>query len=160
MRPSKMRHLQMPDPNLDIDANGAIFRRVSLFHPRVGPPPGLLEDAKCIPWTEGELRALTDGLKSYAGPMVYERLFRAWCPRGMMLNKYNVMEIVASAENVKKYYEDVGGVVEDWVKAIPVWSKSQADREGEENEGSFVDIDLRFWLEFFILTDLRGWVRC
>lgn len=140
MRPQKMTQLQMPDPNLDVDANGMIFRRVSLFHPRVGPPPGRLNAAKDLIWTEGELRALTDGLRVYAGPMVYEKLFRAWCPKGRILNKYNVMEIVAAAENVKMYYEkELGDAAEEWVKAIPVWSKGHA--VGEENEDSLVDAD-------------------
>lgn len=143
MRPAKISHLRMPDPNRDVDGDGQAFDRVSVFHPRVGPPPGLLDRAKELIWTEGELRALMNALKEFQGPMVYEKTMRAWCPRGMILNKYNVTEIVAAAELMKESFEREcelhGEEVEVWVKAIPVWSKSHA--VGQENDDSFADLD-------------------
>ena len=139
MRPAKAAHLRMPDTDLDEDYNGTPYHRVQLFQPRVGPPPGLVDRASQLLWTEGELRALEDGLMNYAGPMVFERLFREWCPRGRMLNGFNVTEIVTTAAMMRDAFvaqaELAGREVPGWVRGIPVWTKGHAGM-GKENDGA------------------------
>lgn len=131
----KRRHLRLPDPPPEFDQNGVRFERLEVFAPRTGPPPAMVEAAREHVWTMSELDALAEGLQKYKGPYVFEKVFRRFCPRYGLLNKYNVTEIVTVAAGLKEYMANVqqeqNGEVEDWVKAIPVWTKGHP--LGKEN---------------------------
>ena len=145
MRASKRAHLAIPDEyHTEYDHNGIPFEREELFHPRLGPPPDLVEAAMKQPWSLVELSALADGLKVYTGEHVFERTFRRYCGPGRELNKYNVTEVVAMAVQVKeRLIEDQRrkyGDVEKWVLDIPVWTRGP-HREGQENVDEVEVID-------------------
>jgi hypothetical protein len=76
---------------------------------------------------------------------VYERIFWKYCrPKGE-LNKYSVTEIVVQAAALKEWLtEDQTkkyGNVEEWITAIPVWSKAYHGAGLQENEGGSGDGD-------------------
>ncbi|CAN9117540.1 unnamed protein product [Alternaria alternata] len=113
------------------DANGVVFERLPVFTSRSAPPhrqASTLDDSQ--EWTEQEETALLDGLKRYAGPQVFEKIFTTYCkpnssrPLGGCLRERSVVEIVMKAaqfrSNLQKLYQDNGWVVEDWVTKIPV----------------------------------------
>ncbi|CAN9115904.1 unnamed protein product [Alternaria alternata] len=113
------------------DANGVVFERLPVFTSRSAPPhrqASTLDDSQ--EWTEQEETALLDGLKRYAGPQVFEKIFTIYCkpnpsrPLGGCLRERSVAEIVTKAaqfrSNLQKLYQDNGWVVEDWVTKIPV----------------------------------------
>lgn len=144
---AKRKHLALP--KYDIDQNGMRFERAEVFHPRVGPPPGLVDLATRQQWTMVQLSALADGLKLYTGPHVFERIFRKYCRRGAELDRYNVTEIVTTAANLRDVLTE-RGEVEEWVTAIPMWTKThealgkeneeiqQGDNEAQAEDGLFV----------------------
>ena len=133
----KREHLKIPDEHVEMDQNGLPFERTEVFLPRVGPPPGLVDEAARREWSMVELSSLCDGLKAYAGPNVFERIFRKYCPTGRELNRYNVTEIVATAAGVREKLiesqRNAYGNVEDWITSIPVWTKGH-HALGKENE--------------------------
>jgi hypothetical protein len=138
MRASKRAHLAIPDEyHTEYDHNGIPFEREEIFHPRIGPPPDLVEAALKQQWSLVELSALSDGLKAYTGEHVFERTFRRYCGPGRELNKYNVTDIVAMAVQVKERLVDDQrrkyGDVEQWILDVPVWTRGQHG-EGQENE--------------------------
>ena len=145
IRPRKREHLQLPAPEnyFEVDQDGLHFERTEVFHPRVGPPPGLVDEATAKQWSLVELSTLCDGLKQYAGKMVFERIFRKFCGQGRELNRYNVTDIVTTAaglrEMLTKQQKDSYGDVEDWISSIPVWTKAH-QALGKENEDSVVDL--------------------
>ncbi|CAI9632570.1 unnamed protein product [Alternaria burnsii] len=113
------------------DANGVVFERLPVFTSRSAPlhrQASTLDDSR--EWTEQEETALLDGLKRYAGPQVFEKIFTTYCkpdssrPLGGCLRERSVAEIVTKAaqfrSNLQKLYQDNGWVVEDWITKIPV----------------------------------------
>ena len=143
MRPEKRKHLRAPSPAAEFDQDGMAFERVELFNPRVGPSPAMVEKAREKKWSMPELAALSESLERYRGPDVFKRLFYRHCTKTGLLNAYNVTEIVTVAADLKAYLmdkqqEEPGGV-QDWVKAIPVWTKGQSP--GKENEAGAVRDD-------------------
>lgn len=134
----KREHLTEPQLGTEYDQDGQPFERLEVFAPRVGPPPAMVEAASKRVWQMAELDALVSGLKRYQGPDVYWKIFREYCGRTGLLNKYNVTEIVTVAANMKEYFtrlqQEANGQVEDWVKAIPVWTKGYP--LGKENTDS------------------------
>lgn len=138
MRASKRAHLAIPDEyHTEYDHNGIPFEREQIFHPRIGPPPDLVEAALSQVWSMVELSALRDGLRAYTGEHVFERTFRKYCGPGRELNKYSVTEIVTTAVQIKEFEtasrRKNGAEVEQWILDIPVWTKVQHG-EGQENE--------------------------
>ncbi|CAK4032358.1 Hypothetical predicted protein [Lecanosticta acicola] len=124
---SKQNHLRVPKPTPEVDPNGEEFERVvGLFGHRVGPLPALVDEARRQAWTEEEVMALCYGLRAYQGPRVFQNIFRQFCGRKGVLNKYNVTQIVTVAADIKedetRSQLERQGFVEDWVKAIPVWT--------------------------------------
>ncbi|KAF2482436.1 hypothetical protein BDY17DRAFT_298530 [Neohortaea acidophila] len=134
----KMNHLEIPS-NLhrEYDHNGEVFSRQQVFVPRVGPPPGFIDAAAEVEWTQTELLALCDGLQEYAGERVLERTIRRYCGRGKALNRFSVTELVTTAaamrESLIAAQQAEGEEVEKWVLDIPVWTKGPAAL-GKENE--------------------------
>jgi len=141
----KREHLTEPQIGTEYDQEGQPFERLEVFAPRVGPPPAMVEAASERVWRMAELDALVSGLKRYQGPDVYWKIFREYCGRTGLLNKYNVTEIVTVAANMKEYYtnlqQEANGQVEDWVKAIPVWTRGHPlGKENTDNEDGEDDI--------------------
>lgn len=139
----KRRHLRTPNPQPEVDNNGDPFERVEVFTPRVGPPPAMVEAARQLVFTMSELDALSEGLRTYQGPYVFEKVFRKYCGRYGLLKRYNVTEIVTVAADLKEYLtgsqQRESGAVEDWVRRIPVWTKGHP--LGKENvEGEVDDV--------------------
>ncbi|KAK1070490.1 hypothetical protein LTR12_012068 [Friedmanniomyces endolithicus] len=131
----KRNHLRcVPTPEAEYDDNGDVFERVEIFRPRIGPTPAAVERARAFAWPEECLVALADGLKQYAGPDVFEKLFRRYCGRSGLLHHLNATEIVVCAADMKPWLlqQEVG--LEDWVKTIPVWTKEHP--LGKENEAA------------------------
>ena len=137
VRRPKLEHLQIPDHSIEADQDGQPFERTEVFLPRVGPSPGLVDEAAAKEWSMVELNALCDGLKQYTGPNVFERIFRKYCSQGRELNRYNVTEIVTMAAKIREaLIEDQRGKygdVEAWISAVPVWTKGH-QALGKENE--------------------------
>lgn len=140
----KHEHLKTPNPDRDVDANGTPYERVEVFHSRVGPPPGLVDRAAATEWTMKELTALCEGLREYAGPKVYEKIFLRYCPKGQVLNEYNVTEIVTTAAGLKimlaETEKEDDGCVKAWVSSIPVWTKGPLALGKENDEGGVVSL--------------------
>lgn len=134
----KINHLEIPS-NLhrEYDHNGEVFSRQQVFVPRVGPPPGFIDAAAEVEWTQTELLALCDGLQEYAGERVLERTIRRYCGRGEALNRFSVTELVTTAaamrESLIAAQQAEDEEVEKWVLDIPVWTKGPAAL-GKENE--------------------------
>ncbi|KAK1087562.1 hypothetical protein LTR48_002462 [Friedmanniomyces endolithicus] len=129
----KRNHLRfVPTPEAEYDDNGDVFERVEMFRPRIGPSPAAVERARAFAWPEECLGALADGLKHYAGPDVFEKVFRRYCGRNGLLHRFNVTEIVVCAADMKPWLLQQGLELEDWVKNIPVWTKEHP--LGKENE--------------------------
>ncbi|KAK0300757.1 hypothetical protein LTR54_001882 [Friedmanniomyces endolithicus] len=129
----KRNHLRcVPTPEAEYDDNGDVFERVEIFRPRIGPSPAAVERARAFAWSEDCLGALADGLKQYAGPDVFEKVFRRYCGRNGLLHHFNVTEIVVCAADLKPWLLQQGLELEDWVKNIPVWTKEHP--LGKENE--------------------------
>jgi len=146
IRPAKMKHLDFNDPSEE-DANGRPISRTDSLAPRVRPSPGIVQQAASVSWEMHELTALHDGLQAYAGPRVYEKIFRRYCGIGKELNRFNVTEIVTTAEMIRQRLtapQDAnagkGWEVEDWMMAIPtIWTKVQT-AYGKENVDSLIDL--------------------
>jgi hypothetical protein len=149
---TKIEHLATPTPwTPEYDHNGEPFERIELFHPRIGPSPAKVEEARSSVWPLVQLAALEEGLRKYAGKDVYEKIFRTYCPRGAALSAYNVTEIVTTSADMKEYLtqmqqgEDGIGEVQAWVKAIPVWTsghplgKENTGEIGEEEDAEMID---------------------
>lgn len=121
----KLWHLRMPDPPIECDQNDEQYVRVELFKRRIGPHPVYIKHALDQVWSEEEIAALEHGLREFAGPRVFQDIFRAHCGRKGALSKYNVTEIVTTAADMKDHLAaeqmEEYGEVEDWVKDIPVW---------------------------------------
>ncbi|KAK5123494.1 hypothetical protein LTR85_002532 [Meristemomyces frigidus] len=147
MSAPKRRHLKLPDPLPEVDQNGVRFERLEVFTPRVGPEPAMVEAARNEVWTMKQLDALAEGLKAYKGPNVFEKIFRRYCGKHGSLNPYNVTQIVTIAAWLKEYIatsqQEQRGEVEDWVKAIPVWTKGhplgKENTEGQADDGGGVE---------------------
>ena len=140
---AKAKHLAFPDHYIEIDEDGLPFEREQLFVRRVGPPPGLVDEALARQWSMVELSSLCDGLKQYSGPFVFEKVFRRYCGKGRELNKYNVTEIVTVAAALREQLtldqESKYGEVEEWIAAIPVWTRAHALGKENEDHGIFVE---------------------
>lgn len=145
IRAQKREHLQIPQNCIETDQNGRLFERTEVFHPRIGPPPGLVDRASKVQWTLVELASLCDGLKEYRGPNVYERIFRRYCGRGRELNRFNVTMIVTTAAGMKESLTNnqmnTYGDVEQWILDVPVWTKGH-QALGKENEQAEEDAGL------------------
>ncbi|KAK1084028.1 hypothetical protein LTR33_002900 [Friedmanniomyces endolithicus] len=129
----KRNHLRcVPTPEAEYDDNGDVFERLEIFRPRIGPSPAAVERARAFAWPEECLGALADGLKQYAGPDVFEKVFRRYCGRDGLLHHFNVTEIVVCAADMRPWLQQQGLGMEDWVKTIPVWTKEHP--LGKENE--------------------------
>ncbi|KAK4539941.1 hypothetical protein LTR36_009983 [Oleoguttula mirabilis] len=142
--PRKKQHLKQPDPEPEVDDNGVRFERVEVFTPRIGPTPAMVEAARQRVWSMLELDALREGLRKYSGPDVFVSVFRKYCHHKTgVLTKYNVTEIVTTAADLREYLaslqQEQSGEVEDWVKAIPVWTKGHP--LGKENSEGDADDD-------------------
>lgn len=137
----KLIHLELP--RYDIDHNGNKFERAQIFHPRTGPPPGLVDLASKEVWKQLELSALADGLREYAGPLVLERVIRKYCGRSGELNRFNVTQIATVAAMMREVLvqqaTDASEEVPTWVKGIPVWTKMMHPL-GKENEEEEVEL--------------------
>ncbi|TKA79588.1 hypothetical protein B0A55_03372 [Friedmanniomyces simplex] len=132
----------VPLPEAEYDENGQAFERVEVFHPRIGPSPAAVERARALVWPMECSMALADGLKQYAGPDVFEKVFRRYCGRGRVLHAFNVTEIVTCAADMKEWLLQQEGGVEEWMQKIPVWTKGHP--LGKENEGSHEQEDEGF----------------
>ncbi|KAK3699046.1 hypothetical protein LTR37_016650 [Vermiconidia calcicola] len=149
MKLSKRQHLALPDHYfVETDQNGLPFERTELFHPRVGPPPGLVDRAAALQWSMVELGTLCDGLKRYAGANVFERTFRKYCGQRGELNRFSVAEIVVTAAGLREQLMELqgrdGGEVEEWVLGIPVWTKGHVGmgKENDDGDGNGDGVDL------------------
>nr|POE49102.1 hypothetical protein CFP56_32252 [Quercus suber] len=135
-----IRHIAFPEDEVEEDSDGFPIDRLEIFTPRVGPPLAMVEEARNRMWSEEEFEALLDGLRTYCGPRVFERIIKRYCgvvdKKRQILNKYNVTELVTKAADLKRDYlqlqGQVDGEVEDWVKMIPEWVKP-APLSGQEN---------------------------
>lgn len=135
----KLWHLRMPDPPIECDQNDEQYVRVELFKRRIGPHPVYVKKTLDQVWSEEEIDALEHGLREFAGPRVFQRIFRTHCGRKGALSRYNVTEIVTTAADMKEHLAaeqmEEYGEVEDWVKQIPVWVKIPT-LSGQENNDS------------------------
>lgn len=133
----KHSHLAPPEPlaDIEIDPSGVPFERLEVFIARVGPSLASVEAAREKIWSLDELEAFQEGLERYTGPCVFEKIFRRYCGKNGPLRPYNVTEIVTCAADLKEYLSDLqqrqGGEVDDWVRAIPLWTKGRSS--GKEN---------------------------
>ncbi|KAK5131221.1 hypothetical protein LTR08_001190 [Meristemomyces frigidus] len=133
----KLEHLQVPRLQAEADGTGGAFERVQIFAARVGPTPAMVAAARALVWTGEELEALAEGLRVYAGADVFEKVMRRFCPRLGALNRFSVTEIVTVAAMLREWLvEGQGEGVEEWVMAIPVWTRGHT--LGKENEGGEV----------------------
>ncbi|KAF1999282.1 hypothetical protein P154DRAFT_523485 [Amniculicola lignicola CBS 123094] len=122
----RSRHLRIT-PIEDVeetDANGVPFERVPAFRDRV-TPPRRLPHVTGNDWKDDELTVLIGSLEKYAGPRVFENIFKKHCRVGGILRHYNVAEITSQAAYVcagikKSYQEKNWGDVPEWVGKIPV----------------------------------------
>ncbi|KAF2765889.1 hypothetical protein EJ03DRAFT_330564 [Teratosphaeria nubilosa] len=135
MSKQKQRHLRVPELEEEIDQDGQPFIREQVFHPRIGPPPALVQRAKDLEWSTLQLEALDYGLRKFAGPHVFIKLMREYCGKGRPLNDFSVTEIVTTAAMYKDYMAELQmrelGRVEEWVATIPNWVRGQGS--GQEN---------------------------
>ncbi|KAK3074138.1 hypothetical protein LTR53_003668 [Teratosphaeriaceae sp. CCFEE 6253] len=134
---AKRDHLScVPEPEQEYDQNGQPFERVQVFHERVGPSPAAVERARSLVWRLEQTNALADGLREYQGSDVFEKVFRRHCPRGQLLNQYNVVEIVTCAADLQEWLQrrqrELDGTAQEWVDRIPVWTRGTP--AGKENE--------------------------
>ncbi|KAF1850309.1 uncharacterized protein K460DRAFT_301200 [Cucurbitaria berberidis CBS 394.84] len=124
---TRRRHLEitsLPDME-EKDANGVRFERVPVFRARSTLPLPLhwaFSMSEEQEWTEEEELVLFEALMSFAGPDVFEKIFRAHCGPGCVLRDYNVKEIIAkSAWKCKEsihLHQDKGWPVPAWVKHV------------------------------------------
>ena len=132
-----------PKVQSESDQNGQPFERLQVFSSRIGPTFAKVEAAQALEWSSKELTALVHGLESYTGPNVFISIFRKHCQKNGALHQFNVTEIVSVAAMLKSHLTEVhekeNGVVQDWVKQIPDWTKGQSF--GKENDDSEVDAD-------------------
>ncbi|KAK5679741.1 hypothetical protein LTS10_007689 [Elasticomyces elasticus] len=147
---TKEQHLLCESvPEWERDQNGELFERLQVFHPRIGPSPAAVEQARGIVWDDDESQTLAEKLKYYGErepkvPDVLVAVIRDCClagnrktgvPRGP-LNRFNVTEIVTCAADLKAYLRAVQpkqrGLVEDWVEQIPDWTRGWC--LGKEND--------------------------
>ena len=119
--------LQQPRPRPEIDQDGNTFTRLEVFRPRMGLPPAIVDRVRSQTWPKRSQQALVAGLMKWAGdPLVFERIFSAYCWRHEPLHDYNVSEIVIKAAQLKQVLEeDCDTDSEDWwwVSRIPDWTK-------------------------------------
>ncbi|KJX97644.1 hypothetical protein TI39_contig475g00023 [Zymoseptoria brevis] len=147
---AKLDHLAVP-PLVDIDHNGEPFERIALFTPRVGPPPSKTTAARAKIRPEHEVAALEAGLKAYAGPHVYQDIFKTYCVQHGVLTEWSVTEIVTLAADIvaveKQEQMKEQGYVEDWVEQIPLWTAPNPDliEQGQENRAVVEEEDE--WME-------------
>ncbi|KAJ9627015.1 hypothetical protein H2203_003475 [Taxawa tesnikishii (nom. ined.)] len=108
---------------LELDANGQPFERVEVFAQRNSLAPGFRPKHEAEEWPLEHSRALGEGLARFAGPMVYEQIFREYCHRDGILRPYNVSQIVAKALDIReamiRLNEEEGKETEQWVLNIP-----------------------------------------
>ena len=127
--PRRFAHLRLKElaSDTNLDANGDPFERLELFAPRVQASPAaqqsqLIDHSE---WTDVELAALLDGLKTFKGPSVFNDLFAAYCGPGAPLRQYNVQQITRKAAYLRRTLmradlsQDKES--EDWINSIPVY---------------------------------------
>lgn len=141
---AKINHLAYPDYQPEFDSNGERFERMQVFSVRIGPTQPAIDRAREVDWTMAELDALQGELKAHSGEHVFEEIISRHCgPKGL-LNRFNVTEIVVKAADLRAFWEErqLGrpGVVDDWVKAVPVWTRPLV-MAGQENEWTAVSIE-------------------
>lgn len=141
---AKTMHLAYPDYQPELDFNGEPFQRMQVFSVRVGPTQPAIDRARDLHWTMPELDALNAGLKRHPGEHVFEDIISRHCIPNGLLNRFNVTEIVVKAADLKSWWEerqmDRLGFVDDWVQAIPVWTRAHA-MPGQENEEMPITVD-------------------
>ena len=142
----KREHLQLPNIGRELDFNGDEFERVEVFHPRFGPPPSFVAEARervRREWTDDESDALWRALARFSGPMVLVKTIRKHCGQGGKLHKYSVTEIVTAAAIMRQQLLEAyqPGSAPDWVGAIPNWLElSQLSNEYLEIPRSGSDV--------------------
>ncbi|KAF2117074.1 hypothetical protein BDV96DRAFT_598016 [Lophiotrema nucula] len=107
------------------DANGERFERVQAFHDRVAPPAQRTNNLGLDDWQEYQEYTLIDGLKEFAGPRVFEHIFRQYCGPDEALRDFSVTEITAKAAQIRSVLmlmaQNAGWEPEDWIKQIPIF---------------------------------------
>ncbi|ORX92963.1 hypothetical protein BCR34DRAFT_608679 [Clohesyomyces aquaticus] len=106
------------------DANGNRFERLPVFRDRITPPNhrGTPEGER--EWEDEQMVALVDGLRAFAGPHVFERIFKEYCKPQGILRDFTVAEITAQATSLRAVIladdQGQGRESEEWVKRIPI----------------------------------------
>ncbi|KAF2728419.1 hypothetical protein EJ04DRAFT_504115 [Polyplosphaeria fusca] len=110
-------------PPLDLeerDANGEPFQRLEVFSKRSTPPVPPCSPLKGPEWPEEAMVALISGLEAYAGPFVFERIFKKYCKPGGSLRNYSVLDLASKAADFKaRMIRDFGKHNAIWVKRVP-----------------------------------------
>lgn len=105
------------------DANGVRFEREPFFRARSTPftHRGASETVEFSP---EQLDALVEGLERFAGPRVFEHIFKRYCQAGGILEDFNVEEITSQAAEFRAVIlesgETSGYDVPGWIREIPV----------------------------------------
>ncbi|KAF2193017.1 hypothetical protein K469DRAFT_745422 [Zopfia rhizophila CBS 207.26] len=125
--PNVAEHKRLKCPNIsdleERDANGDLIERVDIFNHRTTPPRNRpsVDGRK---WTDKQMTALVNGLRSYTGPTVFESLFRRYCRPGQPLREFTVTEITEQARSLKEMIitmDQMKGIeTEEWVRKIPI----------------------------------------
>ncbi|OCK80917.1 hypothetical protein K432DRAFT_381792 [Lepidopterella palustris CBS 459.81] len=108
----------------ELDANGEPIERLSLLGERDGPRRPEATNMEGLDWTDEELEALIDGLRKYAGPRVFSRIFKKYCRPPGILRPFTAREITQQAAYVRRllirHREQEQEEVEQWILDIPV----------------------------------------
>lgn len=108
----------------ETDANGVRFERVPVFKER---PLPVIYRAAAHPdertWTNDEEIALLEAVQRYAGPKLYEDIFRTHCCPGGILRDFTVADIVAKVSWIRsswlKLQQEKGWEAPEWAQALP-----------------------------------------
>ncbi|PSN75160.1 hypothetical protein BS50DRAFT_33829 [Corynespora cassiicola Philippines] len=114
----------MPLPDrAERDANGVRFERVAAFGERADAPPGEAPP-NAREWSNRQTEALLDGLERFAGPSVFEWIFKECCGPRRPLREFRVADIVWKAETLRyemiRLYRAKGWAIPEWLEGIPV----------------------------------------
>ncbi|KAH9876485.1 hypothetical protein J1614_003616 [Plenodomus biglobosus] len=108
----------------ETDANGVRFERVPVFKER--PLPAIYRAAAHPDertWTNDEEIALLEAVQRYAGPKLYEEIFRTQCGPGGILRDFTVADIVAKVSWIRsswlKLQQEKGWEAPEWAQALP-----------------------------------------
>ncbi|KAL5114510.1 hypothetical protein ACEQ8H_007600 [Pleosporales sp. CAS-2024a] len=128
-RLSRLRIIDLGDLLEETDANGIVFQRLPVFKDRQTPLPrrhnSTVESLR-RPWLAEQEEALLDGLQKFAGPNVFQDIFKAFCrpSTGGLLRDFSVLDIVCKAAELRHsitiLYEENGWNLAEWVRQIPV----------------------------------------